>query len=131
MFSAMISKIILTAVVIAGLVLYLRYNAARQGDRREAVVPGPGAEDGSRLPSPRLLATILVAFMILVSCAALLLEWRDASERVTVHVINTSSGVRVSYEARRGDIEDGAFTTVDGLRITPAKVERMEIEPVH
>lgn len=126
----MIAKILLTAVVIAGLVLYLRYNSARQGGPREAVAPGPTEGDAFRLPSPRWVATILVGFMIVVSSVALYLEWRDARQLLAVHVINTTTGVRASYRARRADIEEGTFTTVDGLRISPAKVERVEIEPV-
>ena len=124
----MISKLLLTAAVIAGLVLYLRYTGPRSDDSEQAsgvtprrsTDPGPGQ-------SLRIVVIILVVFMILGSAMYLYFQWQDRYRVVSVRVVDTQSGQSVSYEARRGDIGERSFVTLDGLRVIPAETERIEM----
>lgn len=128
----MISKILLTLAVIAALALYLRYTASRSRGGADGGATPLGEQDRQPpvSPVPRIAAIVLVAFMLLISGAILFLEWRDRNTVVRVHVINATSGERLTYSARRGDIEPNTFVTVEGQRITPARVERVEIESI-
>jgi hypothetical protein len=125
----MIGKILLTAAVIAAVVLFARSrserrNAApRRAPARLAAAPHtPAAE---RLP--RYLAYALLLLMLGGSAVFVFLEWRDQYRVVTVRVVNTNTGSSVIYQARRGEVEDRSFETLDGRRIVLAAVERLEL----
>ncbi|MEA3412516.1 MAG: antitermination protein NusG [Pseudomonadota bacterium] len=123
----MISKLLLTAAVIAGFVLYLRYSGA-QGDENDERSAAPRrSADPTFSQGLRIAVIILVAFMILGSGVYLYFEWQDRYRVVSVRVVNTRNGQSVSYEARRGDVGEKSFVTLDGLRVTPAETERIEM----
>jgi hypothetical protein len=56
------------------------------------------------------------------------IEVSDSYTTVTVHVINTQTGTRTSYQARRDDIQANSFTTLEGRSVYVAGVERIEVE---
>jgi hypothetical protein len=124
----MIWKLLLTLAVIAGAWLVLRNRY-----RREQL---PVGETPPRLTStrsqsadriPRYAAYGLIVFMILASGAYLYLQWRDEYRIVTVRVINTQSGQTLTYQARRGDVAERHFQTLDGRIVNVADVERIEL----
>jgi hypothetical protein len=43
-------------------------------------------------------------------------------------VINTQSGAQKSYRVKKNDIHSDGFTTLDGLQVFVAGIERIEIE---
>ena len=49
-------------------------------------------------------------------------------DKKNLYVINTQSGVRISYQAYREDIQNNSFTTVEGRKVFTAGIERIEIE---
>jgi len=53
---------------------------------------------------------------------------RRGAYMLTVHVINTQTGARSSYQARREDVQASSFTTVDGRKVYVAGIERIEVE---
>ena len=72
-----------------------------------------------------------IAFMIIMVIAAgvmIYLEVDDRSAVVTVHVINTQSGSKKSYRAMKNEIHSDGFTTLDGMQVFVAGIERIEIE---
>jgi len=69
-----------------------------------------------------------LGFMVLAAIAMIYIEVSDNYSIVTVHVINSQSGARVSYQARREDIESSSFTTLEGRKVYVANVERIEVE---
>lgn len=117
----MLGQILLTATVI--LIAYLVIRGRRPQD------PGETAESTPRPGMPpdflRKLAYGLVGLILLGGAYALLEQWREARERVTVAVINTQSGQTIEFHARRGDVKGRTFVTLDGQRVTLAEVERM------
>lgn len=72
-----------------------------------------------------------IGFMIIMSVAAgvmIYLEFDKRTAVVTVHVINTQSGAKKSYRVMKDDINSDGFTTLDGLQVFVAGIERIEIE---
>ena len=72
-----------------------------------------------------------IAFMIIMTIAAGVMIYFEVDKRsviVTVHVINTQSGVQKSYRVKKNDIHSDGFTTLDGLQVFVAGIERIEIE---
>lgn len=121
----MITKILLTATVI--IVCFWVLSARR--NKPEAVTKVVvSKKDQER---QRLLRQGAWSFMILMVIAAgimIAVELWDRNTVVTVHVINTQSGVRISYQAYREDIQNNSFTTVEGRKVFTAGIERIEIE---
>ena len=124
----MLTKILFTAAVIALVYLVARTRA----DRVRAV--GRVSDDRRpparrKLPNPvmRFMAYGVLGIMLAGSGLFLFLEWQDNYRVVTVRVINANSGQGVSYQARRGDVGDRSFETLDGRRVVLAAVERLEL----
>jgi len=72
-----------------------------------------------------------IAFMIVMVIAAGVMIYLEVDERsavVTVHVINTQSGAKKSYRAMKNEIHSDGFTTLDGVQVFVAGIERIEIE---
>lgn len=72
-----------------------------------------------------------VAFMIVMVIAAGVMLYLQVDERtavVTVHVINTQSGEKKSYRAMKNEIHSDGFTTLDGVQVFVAGIERIEID---
>lgn len=70
-------------------------------------------------------------FMLIMSIAAGVMIFLEVGERsaiVTVHVINTQSGEQKSYRVKKNEIHNDGFTTLDGLQVFVAGIERIEIE---
>ncbi len=124
----MISKILFTAAVIALVYLVARHRgAAGQSGvptRRQGQAPVSTPVD-TRVP--RYLAYGLLGIMLAGSSVFVFLEWRDQYRVVNVRVVNTNTGQGVDYRARRGDVQDRSFETLDGRRVVLAAVERLEM----
>ncbi len=74
---------------------------------------------------------VALGFMGIMVIAAGIIVYQDINAPpavVTVHVINTQSGEKISYRAIKDDIQGDSFTTLDGRRIYVAGVERLEVE---
>ncbi|HEC16512.1 MAG TPA: antitermination protein NusG [Sedimenticola sp.] len=118
----MLLKILLTSLVILGAVLVLR--------RRAAQVQQSAAVRHSAVGKPRpahIAAFGLVSVMLAGAIFFVCLEWIDGYQVVRIRVIDTRSGSAVSYEARRSDVDGRSFRTLDGVTVTLADVERMEL----
>lgn len=118
----MLLKILLTALVVLGGVLVLR---RRTRQVQQSVAPQQPTAGKSRLAS---IAAYGLVFVMLAGAAFFVyLEWVDGYQVVSVRVIDTRTGNAASYEARRSEVEGRSFRTVDGLTVTLADVERMEL----
>ncbi|MES9992952.1 MAG: hypothetical protein ABW098_13420 [Candidatus Thiodiazotropha sp.] len=123
----MITKLILTLTVIAIAWLVVRNRQQRmqaithQGQPSEAPKPAHN-------PLLKWGAYLLLVMLLLGSGLFLYTQWQDLARVVTVTVIDTQTGRSVSYQARRGDIEERHFVTLDGREVNVANSERMELE---
>lgn len=121
----MITKILLTLGVIIGCLWML--SARRQKtEPKLKVIANP--QDQQRQKLLRTGAWTFMALMVLAAVVMMSVDLWDQNTVVTVHVINTQSGVRTSYQARREDVQSNSFTTLEGRKIFSAGIERIEIE---
>ena len=118
----MISKILVTLAVIVAC-MWMISSRAKPELRK---ISDPAAERRNKQ-----LRNGAIAFMIVMVVAAgtmIYLEMDERSAVVTVHVINTQSGAKKSYRAMKNDIHRDGFTTLDGVEVFVAGIERIEIE---
>jgi hypothetical protein len=118
----MISKILITLGVIVVCMMML---SARAKPKLKRIV-NPAAERNRKLV--RNAAFAFMAIMVVAASVMIYLEVDARNDIVTVHVINTQSGSSKSYRVRKNDIHSDGFTTMDGLQVFVAGVERIEIE---
>lgn len=118
----MISKILITLAVIVACMWML---SARARPRlREIRNPA----DERRKKLLRNGAFGFMAFMVLAAATMIYFELDARSAVVTVHVVNTQSGEKKSYRVRKNEIHSDGFTTLDGVQVFTAGIERIEIE---
>ena len=120
----MIAKFLLTLSVILGIIFYFRLK------RGESVQL---ANEQPHVPSEnekmfRQGAYLFMIFMLLSALAMFFFEIGDRYSTVQVHVVNTQTGERTTYQAEQKDIKSNSFTTLDGRTVYVADIERIEIE---
>jgi len=121
----MITKILLTIAVIIGCLWML---SARREKARPVLKVIANPQDQQRQKMLRTGAWAFMALMIVAAVVMITVEQWDQNTVVTVHVVNTQSGARISYQARREDVQSDSFTTLDGRKVFSAGIERIEIE---
>lgn len=122
----MLTKILFTAAVIAVVVALMRFRRQREAmvSRAEPRLVNP-PKGQSALPIG-WLASAAVVLMLITSGVLLYSHWQDSNVVITVKVVDAGSGKSASYRARRGDVGDREFLTVDGVRVVLAETERLE-----
>lgn len=126
----MLTKLLLTATVILVAWLVVR-NRWRSGDdqvpRLAAEPRSDRSEPGPLMPrgAVKLAAYGLVILMLVGSGVYLFQGWQREREIVQLQVVNVYSGEVEHYDARRGDIDQRSFVTLDGRRVQIAEMERL------
>lgn len=121
----MLTKIILTLSVIVGCFWFV--SSKRAQNRQPLLVVASKKEQQRKAILQR--GVYLFMFIMVISAATMIyLEISDRYTTVTVHVINTQTGVKNSYQARREDVNASSFTTVEGRKVFVAGIERIEVE---
>ena len=118
----MISKILITLAVIVACMMML---SARAKPKLKTI-PNPVAERNKKL-----MRNAAIAFMVVMTLAAGTMIYLEVDKRnaiVTVRVTNTQSGTSKSYRVKKNEIHSDGFTTMDGMQVFVAGIERIEIE---
>ena len=126
----MLTKLVFTmAIVGLGYLYWLRSskNPSIPKDKPASLSKSDSRQGAKATSTLRLASYALIFFMVMATCGFLYLEWRDQYRVVDVVVINSHTGDRVTYRARRGDIDGRVFETLDGLVVRLADVERLEL----
>lgn len=121
----MITKVFFTmlVIVIVGMIFRSKnQNQQAQGKTTPAEVE---AASSSSL-SPKAVAYMLVALLIVVSGVVYYFSWSDANQLVTLRVIDASGGLS-EYQAYQKDIRGRAFTSISGVQIQLADTDRLEM----
>lgn len=136
----MFMKILVTAavVLVAWLVVRERWRSADDAEGSPGSADGPGGGAGRRFGQhareagplvPRgavkLAAYGLVALMLAGTAVYLFQDWQREREIVQVRVVNVYTGESEGYEARRGEVGERSFVTLDGRRVQIAEMERL------
>jgi hypothetical protein len=121
----MITKLLLTLGVILAAWLVLR----NRQKRMDAVASEQCLESApANHKNPwKLAGYVLIGVMILGSGLFLYAEWQDRYRVVSVNVVNTQTGETTLYLARRMDVEDRHFVTLDGREVSVSDIERIEL----
>ncbi len=121
----MISKILFTLLVIVGTIVF--FKKQREFETRRGVQKSAELSENQKLF--RQGAYLFLGFMVLSAVVMLTFEIGESYETVKVHVINTQTGNRQTYQAQQQDIKSNRFTTIEGRVVYVADIERVEIEP--
>ena len=118
----MISKILITLAVI----VVCMWMVSARAKPELKTIPNPEAERNRKVTRNAALAFMVI--MVLAAGVMIYLEVDKRSEIVTVQVINTQSGSSKSYRVRKNEIHSDGFTTLDGVQVFVAGIERIEIK---
>lgn len=114
----MLAKILFTAAVILGVIVFFRH--------RRAPVAAEAAP-GRSIP-PRALAYGLLGALAVVAALLYAFERQRGARIVTIRVI--SGDTATDYHARADAIQGRSFVTVDGVHVAPGAADRIEmVEP--
>ena len=120
----MITKILLTALIILAALTFVRYkNSQRRVEER--VRQAELAADRRRA---MLVAIALVLLPLLISGGIYYGHWQEEHRIFTVQVINSHTGAQQSYHVYQRDIDGRRFRTIEGRLINLSDSERMEVQ---
>lgn len=114
----MLIKILVTLLIIAGAIFYLRHNRSTE-------------VFATREQSPRalfrLLSVTLVLFLLFSSGYYGWWNWQDGRQIVTVTISSPSMLEKVHYQVMKKDIDENRIVTVDGIQVRLSSAERLTI----
>ncbi|RRJ83971.1 hypothetical protein [Aestuariirhabdus litorea] len=124
----MITKFLVTAAIIIGVVLYLRHRGQGAASAAPALPPGSAA---APFPVPfRWLSYALAALVTLGAAGYLLYDYHDSHRLLSIRVVNPVNGEEVEYKVLKGKLENRRFETVNGQQIRVSDSERLVIEAI-
>jgi len=123
----MLTKILLTTLVIVAVLLYLRTQtpaAAAPRSRADDVDP-------ATLRRARNIATgVILLILIGIGSLVFYFKWVEEHQLVVVRVVNSATDKVATYTVFANKVQGRTFVTKDGRTITLADVERMEVLPL-
>jgi hypothetical protein len=124
----MLGKILLTiTILLLGIVWirqareHKRQGAAAAGQRIAAPAPAHALNDY------RFAAWLFLALMLGLGGLLYYQQWQEDNKIVHILLHREGNSAPVTYDVRQRDLEERAFTTVEGIRVTVAASERMEV----
>ena len=123
----MLSKILFTLAVIFGVIVFFRHRHGRALPAAVDAASAAGGESAGGSIPPRALAYGLLGILGGVAVLIFALDKQRGERIVTVRVTAAATEAVTEYRARRRAIDGRNFTTVDGVRVTPAAGDRIEM----
>lgn len=136
----MLGKILLTAAVvcIAYFVIRQRQISEEAGagsqhtrvraDSKQDNASTAANQDPGLARDLRVGAYLFLVMMVGLAGIMYYYQWQDDHQIITVNLYRDGVRQPVSYEVYKHELGERSFTTVDGLTVTVAASERMEIE---
>jgi hypothetical protein len=123
----MLGKILLTFIIVLLGLLWLRQ--VRQQRLRDAVGHGRALAQTAppELNDYRFAAWLLLALILGLGSYLYYLQWQQDNAVLQVVLHREGGSAPITYEVRRSELDERAFTTVQGVRVTVASSERMEV----
>lgn len=116
----MITKILFTALVIVGVIVFYRMRSRNDVPKTSTPTTHP------KFDPAHLVAYAVVAVLIAITGVIYVLNRADDHRLVNIRVINTRTGHTVIYQAYQNKIDGRSFETTDGRSVTLSEVERVE-----
>ena len=129
----MLGKILLTIGIILVAILFLRKHRQDERLRVQKLQEQKGntlagaSDTKPPLSDYRFAAYLFVALMLGGGSYLYYLRWQDDTSLVTVILHSDGAASPVTYQVYKNQLEERAFTTIDGIRVTVASSERMEV----
>jgi protein-S-isoprenylcysteine O-methyltransferase Ste14 len=123
----MLTKILVTALVILTCFYYLRYQRNKQQTGTQKENAATSTREFSLTSQIKWLASGLVVLTICTAIVLFIYGWFDKQQVLNVKVTSPYSGKVVSYQVYKGDINERSFETVQGHKIQIGNSERIEI----
>ncbi|MEH6577078.1 MAG: hypothetical protein V7731_08355 [Amphritea sp.] len=120
----MVTKILITLLVIAGCYLYLKRRDSNASQQRQ-----PAREPIAESQPVKMIAVLLLALSVLATLSYVGYRWYDSHTLLDVRIINPENDNEVVYQVYKGDLDDRSFTTVQGQTVRISNSERLEIRP--
>lgn len=135
----MLGKILLTLAVIVGAVFYIRARDIQQAETRNPAPKAKQANDSSTADKKsaggddlsadlRLGAYMFLVLMVGLGAALYYFRWQDDHSLLTVTLHSDNQAESTRYQVYKYQLQDRSFTTLDGILVTVASTERMEVQ---
>jgi uncharacterized protein (UPF0333 family) len=124
----MLTKILVTALVIAACFVYLRHQKQKNAAAsKQANVSESISKKNSISSQFQWLAGALIVLTACMAIGFFIYGWMDGHRVMTIKIINPQSGDVVSYQVYKGDLLERSFTTLQGQKVRISDSERIEI----
>lgn len=123
----MLTKILVTALIILACFYYLRYQRNKQLAGTQKAIAATPARKFSLTSQIKWLAGGLVVLTICAALASFIYGWLDKRQILNVKVTSPYSGEVVTYQVYKGDMNERSFETVQGQKIRIGNSERIEV----
>lgn len=127
----MLGKLLLTLLVIAVAAVFLRERkqaSQRQLDNRRSLSgQSPVVSNKPESSDLRTAAYMFLVLMLGVGGLLYFLRWQDDHVLLTVTLFNNTGAAPVTYQVFQYQMSSRSFITIDGIQITVADNERMEV----
>lgn len=128
----MLGKLLLTLAAIAIAYLFVRQRqiAENESGKAPSSKSSGGSAQSQKDDLSKDLRTGAYLFLVMMSGVAAALfyyDWQDDHEILTVNLHRDNQAQPVTYQVYKYQLQDRSFTTIDGIQITVASSERMEI----
>lgn len=124
----MLTKILVTALVILGCYAFLRFQRNKQSTQsNQAAITDKQQAKSAISSSFRWVAACLVILTLVTAVGFFIYNWQDNHELLIVKITNPHNGETVSYQVYKGDLQERSFETVQGQMVRVSNSERIDI----
>lgn len=124
----MLTKILVTALIILACYYYLRYQKNKQqsviNQNNSPVLLSPKSSIASQI---KWVASGLIVLMVCAVLGTVVYSWLDNRQILTIKVTSPYSGEVVTYQVYKGDMEERSFKTTQGQQVSLGNSERIEV----
>jgi ABC-type Fe3+ transport system permease subunit len=128
----MLGKILITIIIVLLGLVWIR--KIREQERRDAGQSRAKTGEANTAAPPhetlndfRFAAYLFLALMLGTGAYLYYDRWQDEHSLVTVILHRDGNQSPVSYQVQKSELGERAFTTIEGVRVTVASSERMEV----
>lgn len=129
----MLGKILLTLAV-----MLIAFFFIRQRDIKEKSPTSKASSSSTEAANPaandslsndlRLGAYMFLVLIVGLGIALYYFQWQDDHSILTVRLHSDSQAQAIEYQVYKYQLQERSFTTLDGILVTVASSERMEVE---
>lgn len=141
----MLSKLLITLLVVVIAVIYLRYrrnsgqpssassNPANQSAGNGEVTAFLGEANQRTMAQAKRKTRLTIIFWVAVTAilisamAVTLWQWQEQQQELTILLHDSGASSPVVYRVKRKDLHENFFVTTDGIRVVVSQNERMEV----